>query len=716
MEAQGAGKHELAVIPPNGYYNDGIEHKDAENTRPMYARPISPSVIRQIIREELGAAAESTYDANPRQQEGAESAVNFAADVHSFGDGHAQNVLTGQEVAARKAAMLRQASWMNSAQLDEMMANEARQAEEPDVEREPKSIEESVAISCPLIFGGFSRRSPVRQQCFDIKQNLWWQSFFLGVTVANSLYIAIAPEISEGGVEALKHNPSPGEFWFDIICAAVMGFEVLVGIIAYGFVQSKRTYLRNSGFHKLDFACFIATVLEYVGNTFNMPDFTMRPFRMLRLFKPLVRIKSFSGVKNIITTLSEGSPQLAIIFLFLLLTVAAWTILGMAVYSTSFRFRCVAVDADVPLCASNQINGNFGPTCNFTFDRYDTVQRAGGATAVTAGYPYEQMCDIVGMEAMKDADGEYVAPTDGDQVKLALFKYYKAAGKLYRPNYYDKTGSSLWDYANAYPKDKYGRWHTCQRAMFITMNITATTMCEEVGNPMGGYSHFDNFWGAFCTIFQVVVPDSYYDVWYRMFDSEPVVKGVTGAFLFFVNIFDTFLLLGLFVAVVTGTFKRVRDSHRNHHSAFITAEDEENMLHADQEKEQAVKRHDAEEDISGEEAMQYAALDIVQSSNFVSFISLTIVMHLVAMALDSYDAVQVFKDFGRVTNLVCSIIFILEVTLNYIAAGICLALNHMHEGVICERKGGKRGERGEMARGRRGQKGRNVWLCARIQH
>ena len=639
----------------------------------MYARPISPSVIRQIIREELGAAAESNfqYDSNPQ---GAENAVNFAADVNEWADldklgqGHAQSSMAGQDRAAARSAMLRQASWMDSSQLAEMLVNEEKQVEIVDVEREPKSIEDAVIISCPLIFGGFSRRSPVRQQCFDIKQNLWWQSFFLSVTVANSLYIAIAPEISEGGVEALKNNPSPGEFWFDIICAAVMGFEVLVGIIAYGFVQSKSTYLRNSGFHKLDFACFLATILEYVGSSFNMPDFTMRPFRMLRLFKPLVRIKSFSGVKNIITTLSEGSPQLAIIFLFLLLTIAAWTIFAMALYQTSFRFRCVAVDAQVPLCASNQMNGNFGPTCNFTQDRYDTVERAGGDTAVTQGYPFEKMCDVVGMEAAKDANGEWVAPSDGDQKKLAMFKLYKRTGKLYRQGYYDPTGNAYIDSLSAYPKDKYGRWHTCQRDIFITMDAPVTTYCEDVGNPMEGYQHFDNFWGAMCTISQVVVPDSYYDVWWRMFDSEPLSWGLTGPFLIFVNIFDTFLLLGLFVAVVTGTFKRVRDNHKSHYSGFITSEDEEELLQEEQEKDHVAGR--TSEDISGEEAMQYAALDIVKSPNFVSFITLTIVTHLVAMAFDSYDASQEYKDFGRIANLVCSIIFILEVTLNYIAAGM----------------------------------------------
>ena len=46
-------------------------------------------------------------------------------------------------------------------------------------------------------------------------------------------------------------------------------------------------------------------------------------------------------------------------------------------------------------------------------------------------------------------------------------------------------------------------------------NFTATQYCEVVGNPMGGFSHFDNFWGAVLSLSQVFVPDSSYDVWNR---------------------------------------------------------------------------------------------------------------------------------------------------------------------------------------------------------
>ena len=606
----------------------------------MYNRPISPSVIRQIIREELAVAANDTvqFETNPVKDQLTDRSHGSGDSKRSQrnpAEDHDDRAITEDEKQKRRTAMKNAASWMDPAQIEQAEKVEQKRQHHDEMENEPNSLDECVLVSCPLIFGGFSRRSPIRQQCFEIKKNLWWQSFFLCVVISNSLYIALAPELKQETSEE-ANKQSEGEFWFDVICAGIMGFEVLTGVIAYGFVGSETTYLRNSGFHKLDMICFVVTVLEYVGQHFNMPDMTLRPFRMLRIFKPICKVKSLHGVKSIIVTMSEGAPQLGIIFLFLLLTVAAWTILGMAIFSKSFRKRCVTMDLQVPLCTSDFSTGNFGPTCNFTFDINHTFTVPGGVVAISQSYPFEQWCDIIGFEADYDeVAGDYIPPPTTDIKRSELFEKYKRDDKLEKPGSLDKTGTSWYDSFNAYPKDQYGRWHTCQRNLFLDMNATVTTMCEEFGNPSGGYSHFDNLWGSLCSIAQVVVPDSYYDILWRSIDSEPKVTGATISFYFFINVFDTFLLLGLFVAVVTGTFKRVRESH-NQASQFITQEQQNEL---EDEAFEAKKRDD--EDLSGEEAMMNAAQDVVKSERFVLLISATILTQLVAMAVGESSNVPI---------------------------------------------------------------------------
>ena len=492
----------------------------AAGKRPMYGRPISPGAIRKIIREELEAVAHETieFETNPDEKYSAgESATQSAWDTgkrgsHAHGDANLSSqedddapTMTEAEREARRRQLLNAQSWLDTDQLEQKIDAEITAAKGMDIDREPATLGDAVVVSCPLFFGGFSRRSAIRQQCFEIKKSLWWQSFFLVVVVINSLFLVIAPELKPvpppGQVITLKEQRSLGEFYFDLACAVILAFEVITGVIAYGFVQSDTTYLRNSSFHKLDFACLIFTLLEYVGELFDMPDVTFRPFRLLRVFKPITKIKSFHGVRSIIVALSEGAPQFGTIFMFMMLTLVAWVILGMSIYSTSFGFRCVQMEGQVPLCASDQSN-DFNATCDFTSGINRTTTVPEGALAISAGYPFETYCKVIGFEAKYDEVLEEYLPPDPNEAhyekKLELFLIYQKSGRLKEPGYHDKTGGTYTDSLFAYPKDVYGRWHTCQRTPFLNLNTSAETMCEAIGNPMGGYSHFDNFWGT-CT-------------------------------------------------------------------------------------------------------------------------------------------------------------------------------------------------------------------------
>jgi hypothetical protein len=64
-----------------------------------------------------------------------------------------------------------------------------------------------------------------------------------------------------------------------------------------------------------------------------------------------------------------------------------------------------------------------------------------------------------------------------------------------------------------------------------------------------------------------------------MLQSEPDVFALSFVYFFMIIAMNTFLLLGLFVAVVTGTFARVRQQHG---SAFLSHEDDEVLSAYDQ--------------------------------------------------------------------------------------------------------------------------------------
>jgi hypothetical protein len=74
------------------------------------------------------------------------------------------------------------------------------------------------------------------------------------------------------------------------------------------------------------------------------------------------------------------------------------------------------------------------------------------------------------MEAEYDFTTEqWIRPATSDTKTLNMFDQFKASSKLKVPGYHDKIGSKAADAFWAYPKDPYGRWHTCQRELFLAV-------------------------------------------------------------------------------------------------------------------------------------------------------------------------------------------------------------------------------------------------------
>jgi len=409
--------------------------------KPKYRRPISPSVIRQIIREELAVAANESgiTDLNPvsflesdkKQGSTGSRQVSLASDVN----------YSIEEKIGPRGSHKEEADATDQKHDDEDQMKRKRQQDLNDFDCEPKTLEETTPISCPWLFGGLSHRHPIRQQCFAIRKSMAWQTFFLGVVVTNNLYITLAPEYSKSRDENGYRVITPAEWWFDFVCVLIMGFEVTCGIFAYGMFKGNFTYLRCSVFNRLDFACFLLTVLEYAGAYFDYPSLLSRSFRMLRIFRPMCAIKALEGVKSIIATLSKGASQLCTVFAMLVLTILSFVIIGMTVYRKSFRRRCV------------------------TLDLHPAVGE--GVVMFAASFPFETWCDVVGFEAEYDKENrKWIAPDPSDKKKFELFERYQKEDKLTRPGYYDRD-------IDPYPKDPYGRWHTCQRNLLLQVSLFA---------------------------------------------------------------------------------------------------------------------------------------------------------------------------------------------------------------------------------------------------
>ena len=74
---------------------------------------------------------------------------------------------------------------------------------------------------------------------------------------------------------------------------------------------------------------------------------------------------------------------------------------------------------------------------------------------------------------------------------------------------------------------------------------------------MFGFHHFDNLGGALLVLVQYTIPDSANDPLWAALQSEPDVRWLIWIFFFLISCLNTFIMLGLALAVITGTFKEV---------------------------------------------------------------------------------------------------------------------------------------------------------------
>ncbi|EKX53939.1 hypothetical protein GUITHDRAFT_132377 [Guillardia theta CCMP2712] len=537
-----------------------------------------------------------------------------------------------------------------------------------------KSYEE---ISLKRIFGGFSRTSPIRLKCFQIVTSKEWNSFFLIATVLNSVTISLAPEFPK----ASKTTQT-----LDIIgyaCGLAFFFEVTCGIIAYGFWHGPTTYMNLSDFNRLDFFLLLTLLAEYFAEfALRLQGPSIRSFRLLRLLKYMMRMRLFSNVRAMIQTLRQGMSQILIVAMVLAFFVAMFGIFGMAIYQNSFARRCLMAARNVSsaICASDASN-NWSKTCSFN-DNLAPLYLENGSIAVYPGYPGMRWCKI------------YCT----DPVSLAVLAL---AGVL------TLRQATCPQYAGVKPQDSRGWYHSCQEQVDLNNDgvVNATDLlyvdqyCESIGNPQFGLQNFDSLGGVIPTILQVAAPDSSYDVILESLQSEPSAIILTWFFYVAITVLCTFLILGLFVAVVTGTFARVRERH-----ASISFEDSIEQVsepkqrsrhdgvagvgHLERQRtsqtfptreELGIKSTiDAEAD-DGESVLQNIAYHLLFETRLVHFISFVILIDVLMIAISeslySMEAQSQMSSRGQwsqaavIVSSIAVAIFAIELVLRYSAYG-----------------------------------------------
>ncbi|XP_027488171.1 sodium channel protein type 5 subunit alpha-like, partial [Corapipo altera] len=182
-----------------------------------------------------------------------------------------------------------------------------------------RTIFRFTATPALCIFGPFN---PVRKAAIKILTN----SCFVGIIICTVLLNCV--------VMTVRQLP-PALNWTEIAFTGIYTTEILIKIVATGFVWNEFTFLRDP-WNCLDLSVIIVmyvTMFQKIGNVS-----ALRTFRVLRTLKA---ISVIPGLKIIVNSLVESIKKLADVLILTVFCLSIFALIGLQLFMGNLRFKCV---------------------------------------------------------------------------------------------------------------------------------------------------------------------------------------------------------------------------------------------------------------------------------------------------------------------------------------------------------------------------------------
>ncbi|XP_030387841.1 sodium channel protein 60E [Scaptodrosophila lebanonensis] len=201
--------------------------------------------------------------------------------------------------------------------------------------------------------------SQARRVCVYIATNQFFDYCVMATILFNCIFLAMTETVEEA----------------EYIFLAIYSIEMIIKIIAKGFLLNKYTYLRNP-WNWLDFVVITsgyATIGMEVGNLAGL-----RTFRVLRALKT---VSIMPGLKTIINALLHSFRQLAEVMTLTIFCLMVFALFALQVYMGELRNKCVR---NVPADWSNVSHLDWqiwvNDTDNWLYDEEELPMLCGNLT------------------------------------------------------------------------------------------------------------------------------------------------------------------------------------------------------------------------------------------------------------------------------------------------------------------------------------------------
>ena len=176
---------------------------------------------------------------------------------------------------------------------------------------------------------GMSQSNPFRAKIIRVVLNRWFERTILVVILANCAYLAV-----EGDIEIEANNE------IELAFLLVYILEILLKVIAMGFVMQKHSFLRD-WWNCLDFLVVLTSIVGIFLSESNVSA-----IRIIRILRALRTITALPGMSSLVTTIVISLPSLFDIMIMFVFTLVSFGTISTQLFMGHFQRRCQLVTAE----------------------------------------------------------------------------------------------------------------------------------------------------------------------------------------------------------------------------------------------------------------------------------------------------------------------------------------------------------------------------------
>jgi hypothetical protein len=364
----------------------------------------------------------------------------------------------------------------------------------------------------------------------------------------------------------------------DIIFTVAFTFEMVVKIIAMGFIMSKGdeskhmpgAYLRDT-WNWLDFIVVIAAYVELTGLGAGIS--VLRTFRVLR---PLRALNKAPSMKMLVRSLLRSLAPMVYVLLLMVFVLLLWGIVGTQLWNGLLHGTCQYYDPfDVENAdASGFVTdpGQDGILCGLDYIPVDhatyseRIKLGADPLEKLSGEEYDYISNLfyVGLDKNSLIDGKEWHNMFDNSTTVARINAAKGNARTCEDRVY---GSQVW-------------------STNITATVTlvdggtreiASMMCRYGPNPNFDLSSFDNLGNAVLWIFASITLEGWVDSMYNVnqvwsYSSPFMSFFVEGVYFTFLYLIGSMFMLNLTLAVIWEEFENERERQEADEDELISQE------------------------------------------------------------------------------------------------------------------------------------------------